>query len=75
MHAEEGQAAGQVGIAVFRVPASVRANESGGEEGYSDIFVLKTVHSHSWNTPRVQSAQKQTLVCQIQLGEAKFDQD
>lgn len=30
VHAEEGEAAGQVGICIFGVPASVRANGGGG---------------------------------------------
>lgn len=46
-HAEEGEAAGQVGICIFRVPASVRANE--GFLGFGVFFffflVLKTAHS------------------------------
>lgn len=40
VHAEKGEAAGQVGIGIFGVSASVRAIERGF---LPDIFVLKTV--------------------------------
>lgn len=73
VHADKGEAAGQVGIGIFGVSASVRAIERGF---LPDIFCVENSNLHSRgctrDPPGVQSAQEQSPVCQIQLREAKF---